>query len=272
MASTSTSRAPPSPSSRACSTSWSSTAATRLCTVWKDWRVEPLVGRPQPPPERDHELDGDLGVARAADVRIAEPGIAMVRELVERLDGGRAALVVEHRELAEDVARAEARERDHATVGVLADRAGVAGAHDVTRVRVVALAEDDLLAVERARRPRPRPPGARSSSPSSANTGTRREELGGVLGVRRHAPPGYTASSARSRRRWAACRIASHSEQRDQSDRQEERAGDEQHAGADLEDPRGVVERVARASSRPSSSSSRAPARRSASSWTAIVE
>ena len=50
------------PSARACSTSCSSTEATRLWTVWNDWLREPLVGRPQPPAERDHELDRDVGV------------------------------------------------------------------------------------------------------------------------------------------------------------------------------------------------------------------
>src|SRR5205085_1516547 len=56
----------------------------------------------------------------------------------------RTVLVLEHRQLAEDVARTEVRERDRATVGMLADGARVAGAHDVAGVALVALAEDDL--------------------------------------------------------------------------------------------------------------------------------
>ena len=60
------------------------------------------------------------------------------------------------------------------------------------------------------------------------------------------APPGYTASSARSRRRWAACRIANQTSSATSPTGSGERAGDQQHAGADLEDAAGVVERVAR--------------------------
>ena len=65
--------------------------------------------------------------------------------------GGRAALVLEQRELAEDVARAERRERDRAPAGVLAHRAGATGANDVAGVARVALAEYDLARLERAR-------------------------------------------------------------------------------------------------------------------------
>ena len=65
--------------------------------------------------------------------------------------GGRAALVLEHRELAEDVAGAERRERDRAPVAVRADRARVALADDVAGVAGVALAEHDLLRRELAR-------------------------------------------------------------------------------------------------------------------------
>ena len=92
-----------------------------------------LVGRPQAPAERDHELDRDLGVARQQRAHVDARDAEHV-ERVDRLDGGRAALVVEHRQLAEDVARAERGEGDLAAVGVLADGAGVAGAHDVAGV------------------------------------------------------------------------------------------------------------------------------------------
>ena len=62
-----------------------------------------------------------------------------------------ALLVVEHRQLAEDVAGPEVGERDRAAVDVLADRAGVAAADDVARVGRVALAEDHGAAGEVAR-------------------------------------------------------------------------------------------------------------------------
>ena len=60
----------------------------------------------------------------------------------ERLDAGRADLAVEHRQLAEDVARAEGGEGDRAAVGVLAGDAEAALADDVAGVGVVALVED----------------------------------------------------------------------------------------------------------------------------------
>ena len=65
---------------------------------------------------------------------MSAPRIAIASTCVERLDRRRAALVVEHRQLAEDVAGAEVRERDRAAVGVLADRPRVAAAHDVAGV------------------------------------------------------------------------------------------------------------------------------------------
>ena len=111
---------------------------------------EALVGLAQAPAERDDELDRDVGVLAQQAAHVgAQDGDRV--HVVERLDRGRAQLVVEHRQLAEDVARAEVRERDDAPVGVLAHGAGVAGAHDVAGVAGVALAEDDVVAGERAR-------------------------------------------------------------------------------------------------------------------------
>ena len=52
---------------------------------------------------------------------MSEPQDGDGLHVVERLDRGRAQLVVEHRQLAEDVAGPEVRERDDAPVGVLAD-------------------------------------------------------------------------------------------------------------------------------------------------------
>ena len=94
-------------------------------------------------------------------------------DVVERLDRGRAPLVVEHRQLAEDVAGAEVGERDRAAVGVLADRAGVAGADDVAGVALVALAEDDLAGRGSCAGRRPRRRGSRSVGASVSNAGTR---------------------------------------------------------------------------------------------------
>ena len=93
-------------------------------------------------------------------------------DVVERLDRGRAPLVVEHRQLAEDVAGAEVRQRDRAAVGVLADRAGVAGAHDVARVRLVALAEDHALTGLEPARDGHLDHALRSSGASVSKTGT----------------------------------------------------------------------------------------------------
>src|SRR5215218_1293436 len=111
---------------------------------------EAFVGLAQPASERDDELDGDVRVLaqEAAHVR-ARDGDRVDR--VERLDRRRASFGVEHGQLAEDVARAEVRERDRAPVDVLAHRARVAAAHHVAGVALVALAEDDLLGVEAAR-------------------------------------------------------------------------------------------------------------------------
>src|SRR5919107_845593 len=111
---------------------------------------EAFVGLAQPAPECDDELDGDVGVLaqEAAHVR-ARDGDRVDR--VERLDCRRAPFGVEHGQLAEDVARAEVRERDRAPVDVLAHRARVAAADHVAGVALVALAEDDLLGVEAAR-------------------------------------------------------------------------------------------------------------------------
>ena len=71
--------------------------------------------------------------------------------LLDRLHGRRAALVLEQRELAEDIARAERRERDRTPAGMLADRASMAGANDVAGVARVALAEHHLPRLERTR-------------------------------------------------------------------------------------------------------------------------
>src|ERR671914_374836 len=70
--------------------------------------------------------DGHVALAGALGARLVD-------ELRE--DGGGAALVVEHRQLAEDVSGTERGERDLAAVRVLAQRAGMAGVHDVAGIR-----------------------------------------------------------------------------------------------------------------------------------------
>ena len=57
-------------------------------------------------------------------------------------DAGRADLAVEHRELAEDVPRAEGREGDRPPIGVLAGDPEASRADDVAGVGAVALMED----------------------------------------------------------------------------------------------------------------------------------
>ena len=60
----------------------------------------------------------------------------------ERLGAGRAEVAVEHRQLPEDLARAERGERYRATVGVLAGDPEAAFADDVAGVGTVPLVED----------------------------------------------------------------------------------------------------------------------------------
>ena len=110
---------------------------------------EPLVGLAQAPPEGDHQARGDAGVLVHQPAHVGTEHGDDARRL-DRLDGGGAKLVLEHRELAEDVAGAEGGERDRAPVGVPAHGAGAAAAHDVAGVAGVALAEDDLTGLELA--------------------------------------------------------------------------------------------------------------------------
>ncbi len=82
---------------------------------------EALVHLAQAPAEGDDEAHRDLGVFAHQPAHIAAEDADDARRL-DRLDRRRAQLVLEHRELAEDVARPERRERDHAPVRVRADR------------------------------------------------------------------------------------------------------------------------------------------------------
>src|SRR4051795_934664 len=110
---------------------------------------EALVRLAQAAGQGDDELVGDVRVAAEQASHVAAEDRDGL-ELVRGLDGGRAALVVEHRELTEDVAGAEAREGQGAPVGVLAHHARVTRADDVAGVALVPLAEDDLVGLEAA--------------------------------------------------------------------------------------------------------------------------
>ena len=79
------------------------------------------------------------------------PSTATTLRLLDRFNRGRAALVLEQRQLAKDVTRPERRERDYAPTRVLACRTGATGADDVAGVARVALAEHNLARLKRAR-------------------------------------------------------------------------------------------------------------------------
>ena len=167
------------------------------------------------------------------------------------------------------------RERDLAAVGVLADRARVAGADDVARVGVVALAEDDLAGREAAR-DRDLGHAPRSSAAELLEDRDAAEQRGGVLGARGHRPGHTTAprgsaldhsvSSARSRRRARRPGApASQASSRDERERQQRRrAATSSDAGGDLEHAPRVVAARRRASS--VAAAAGAPALRSATS------
>ena len=93
--------------------------ATRLGTVWKDWRRDPDVGGAQPPDQPGDQLQRDLRVAGEQRPHVAGRQRQQLA-VGQRLGAGRALVAVEHRQLAEDLPRAEGGEGDRAPVGVLA--------------------------------------------------------------------------------------------------------------------------------------------------------
>ncbi len=103
---------------------------------------DPRVGLPEPLRQRSEQLHGDLRMLVQQALEVAGED-RHGPHVVDRLDRRRANLAVEHRKLAEDLARAEVRERDRAAVGVLADDPRRAGAQDVAGVAWVSLAQDD---------------------------------------------------------------------------------------------------------------------------------
>ena len=149
----------------------------------------------------------------------------------------------------------EGGERDLAPVGVLAHGARVAGADDVTRVGLVALAEDDLARARNGAGGRPRRR-ARGRRPERRENWDPAEQLGGLKCAGRHVPrgsttprrrahPHYAISSARSRRRRVRTAARDRRQDGDSGDRQQDGEGDHQHARDHLEHAAGVAERVA---------------------------
>ena len=104
---------------------------------------------------------------------MSAPSTATTLRRLDRLDGRRAALVLEHRQLAEEVVRAERRERDRAPVARVAHRPGAAGADHVTGVARVALAEHAPRPARTRAARRPRAIRSRSSRARALKTGTR---------------------------------------------------------------------------------------------------
>jgi len=93
-------------------------------------------------------------------------------------------------QLAEDVTRAKRGQRDRAPIRVRAHRPRVAGAHDVARVALVALAEHHLTGLEA---PRHRDPGdlLEILVAEGLEHGNPGEQLGRVVGARRHWARAY---------------------------------------------------------------------------------
>ncbi len=99
---------------------------------------EALVGLAQAPAERTEQLDRDVGMLAQQPAHVASQYRHRLG-LLERLDGGGTALVIEDRQLAEDVARPQGGQGDRASTGVLAHSPHVAGADDVAGVALIAL-------------------------------------------------------------------------------------------------------------------------------------
>ena len=246
----------PAPSVRAPpATSSASTAATRLCTVWNDWRASrSLVSRSRRP-SAAISFTAMSGCSRSSR-RMSRAEDRDRLRLLDRLDRRRAPLVVEHRQLAEDVTRAEVGECDRATVGMLADRRVPSRAHDVARVALVALAEHDLARVEatghrhlghalellaaRASRTPARGAAARSC-PRCSQTSSQGYHTPARVSRSDVTP----ASRACSRRRRCSADPIHHTSAATSADRRERRERDQRHAGRDRQHAAGVVRGLA---------------------------
>ena len=239
-----------------------STAATRLWTVWKDWRARRSLVSRRRRPSATTSLTAISGCSRSRR-RMSAPRIAIASSCVERLDGRRAPLVVEHRQLAEDVARAEVRERD---------RRGRRRAR-ASRGR----GRCGRRSTCRRRRPRGRRPGRASKLPRHGDLGdprevrrrrasrrraprraARRRLVCSLVGSDYHTGAAGTPDGRGRLQRRSAVAAPHRGDAGEPSAATSERpagpgsaAAIDQHAGADLEDAPGVVERVARGCQRP---------------------
>ena len=206
-----------------------------------------LVSRSRRPSEMT-SLTARSGCSRIRR-RMSAPRIATAWTSSSVSIGRRAALVVEHRQLAEDVAGAEVRQRDRAAVGVLADGAGVPGADDVARVALVALAEDRCGWAGTAAGPRP----PRRARGRPARASRRPGRWPAVLPPPRCSTPSVTSITQRRRRsRRALAAAAAHAvpgrgEQQGQQRRGNGAGqGDDRDAGGHRQQVARVVQRAAR--------------------------
>ena len=148
-----------------------STAATRLWTVWNDWRERRSLASRRRRPSEAISLIARSGWSReqAPHVRTEDRDRLAV---LDRLDGRRARLAAEHRELAEDLARPELRERDRATVGVLESPRARDPSGSRSRCRWRPLTEHHLARRRTSAAPPAPRPERRSSSASVENSAT----------------------------------------------------------------------------------------------------
>ena len=114
--------------------SWLRTPATRLGTVWKDWREIRSFASRRRRVSATTSFSAISGCSRIS-ARMSVAGSASSSVSSSCLDAGGATLAVEHRQLAEDRAGPEGRQRDHAAVGVLAGDPAAAAAGRCSRRR-----------------------------------------------------------------------------------------------------------------------------------------
>ena len=211
--------------------------------------------------ERRRRASTAISACSRISRRMSAPRIASASSVVDRLDGRRAALVVEHRQLAEDVAGAERGERDLAPVGVLADRARVAasGRCSTCSSRRPRGRRPRRPRSAAARRPRPRAPrsvGAElARRPAPARAARRCPRRGpasaGIPHGRRATGPSVAQRHAQRRRARARAgaggRAAAASPASSATSAERERDGerDQRDAGDDLEHAQRVARRVA---------------------------
>ena len=115
--------------------------ATRLGTVWKDWRERRMLAARR---RRTRPATSFSAISGLRDEQVADVvgGQRQQGAVGDRLGRGGAAVAVEHRQLAEDLPRPERRQRDRPAVGMFAGDAEAAFADDVAGVGAVALVED----------------------------------------------------------------------------------------------------------------------------------